>query len=273
MLIRSDRTAISTWAMMVLCFLTFARHQRVVAFTNPLARRSFFLYAKRNNVINLVNDKKNFAPLFLSSATTADGEKTSSSITSADQKNKILTIKDIQSSVVQVLNDSFDPVVVARNKALSQLEPKKKKKKKKKQSTDEDQEGEKDETPTLSEGEKEKILLEAENMALPFSFMDAMVTPATRAEFGDYQCNAAMGLAKHVNMSPRDCATKIAEGLGKIYGDDESILTLEIAGPGFINLKFSEKYLATAIQQMAKDTDDRLSIPKSRYVALYSLIQ
>ena len=82
-----------------------------------------------------------------------------------------------------------------------------------------------------------------------------------------------MGLAKHVNMSPRDCATIISEGLGKIYGDDDSILSLEIAGPGFINLKFSEKYLATAIQQMSKDTDNRLSIPKARYVASYSFIQ
>ena len=34
-----------------------------------------------------------------------------------------------------------------------------------------------------------------------FADADPLLAPATRAEFGDYQCNVAMGLAKKVNFS------------------------------------------------------------------------
>ena len=36
----------------------------------------------------------------------------------------------------------------------------------------------------------------------------------------------------------------------------------EIAGPGFINLKFKKEYLAQSIQLMASDTD-RLAVPRA----------
>ena len=36
----------------------------------------------------------------------------------------------------------------------------------------------------------------------------------------------------------------------------------EIAGPGFINLRFKKEYLEQSISNMAKDPD-RLSIPKA----------
>jgi arginyl-tRNA synthetase len=35
---------------------------------------------------------------------------------------------------------------------------------------------------------------------------DPMVTPATRPDFGDYQCNAALALAKRLKAKPRDVA-------------------------------------------------------------------
>ena len=33
--------------------------------------------------------------------------------------------------------------------------------------------------------------------------IDPMLVPASNPKFGDYQCNAAMGLAKAVGMNPR----------------------------------------------------------------------
>ena len=57
--------------------------------------------------------------------------------------------------------------------------------------------------PELSQEEKLAIADKAAADAKPFSILDAMVTPATKAEFGDYQVNAAMGLAKSVGMNPR----------------------------------------------------------------------
>jgi arginyl-tRNA synthetase len=38
----------------------------------------------------------------------------------------------------------------------------------------------------------------------------------------------------------------------------------EIAGPGFINLRFKEEYLTRAVGQMASDADGRLGIPPTR---------
>jgi arginyl-tRNA synthetase len=38
----------------------------------------------------------------------------------------------------------------------------------------------------------------------------------------------------------------------------------EIAGPGFINLRFKEDYLTSAVGQMASDANGRLGIPPTR---------
>ncbi|WP_412057941.1 arginine--tRNA ligase [Bartonella sp. DGB2] len=55
---------------------------------------------------------------------------------------------------------------------------------------------------------------------------------------GDLSTNAAMVLAKTVGVSPRQFAQNLAELLQK----DESIDNIEVAGPGFINLKLKDKF-------------------------------
>jgi len=165
----------------------------------------------------------------------------------------------IKDCTVQVLNDTFDSTEFARMAALAKLEPKKKKKKKKqKQGDGNGDAANPDETPLLTQEEKDKIGDAAAAAAVPFGIKDAMVTPATKAEFGDYQCNAAMGLAKNLGMSPRDCATKIIDGLQPLIGS--VIEEPEIAGPGFINLRLKQEYLASAVCQMANDPE-RLAVP------------
>ena len=61
----------------------------------------------------------------------------------------------------------------------------------------------------------------------------AVVEPPRDASHGDLATNAAMVLAKQVGMKPRDLAEKIAERLR----DDADVASVEIAGPGFINLR------------------------------------
>ena len=113
----------------------------------------------------------------------------------------------------------------------------------------------------MSQEEKDAIGQVAADAAKPFGFSDAMVTPATKLEFGDYQCNAAMGLAKNVGMSPRDCAMKIVDGIRPLIED--IMEEPEIAGPGFINLRFKKEYLEKSVQNMAKDAE-RLAVPVTR---------
>jgi len=170
-------------------------------------------------------------------------------------KQVLCDIRFVRQSVADVLNERFDPKEVARGNALAKLNKGKKKKKKKKKSDEETVPSE----PELSKEEKEAIAAAAAEKAKPFGFLEAMVTPATRPEFGDYQINAAMGLAKAVGMNPRECASTIIEGLLPKLGD--IMEEPEIAGPGFINLKFKEKYLESAVTTMAKDSNGRLGVP------------
>ncbi len=53
------------------------------------------------------------------------------------------------------------------------------------------------------------------------------------AAFGDLSTNAAMVLAKPSGMKPRDLAARLTEGLAAVRG----VVSAEIAGPGFINIR------------------------------------
>jgi len=75
------------------------------------------------------------------------------------------------------------------------------------------------------------------------------VSDATKPEFGDYQYNGAMALAKELKTNPREIATKLANELEK-----NSIFSkVEIAGPGFINLTLKQEFLANGVVQSLND--------------------
>src|SRR5258708_39008314 len=76
----------------------------------------------------------------------------------------------------------------------------------------------------------------------------AMVKPAQDARFGDYQANCAMSLAKVLGKPPRVLAQQIVDRLGL----DDILEKPEIAGPGFINLRLRNDWLATQVQAMAR---------------------
>jgi len=114
----------------------------------------------------------------------------------------------VREAVVDTLNDLFDPEEVAKANVLAKLNKPKKQKKKKKKNADAEaaaaeSDPEPEEEPQMPEEEKQALIEAAVAAAKPFSYEDVMVTPATRDDFGDYQCNAAMGLAKSVGMNPR----------------------------------------------------------------------
>ena len=89
--------------------------------------------------------------------------------------------------------------------------------------------------------------------SLPAEFK-AVVTPSQDLRFGDYQCNAAMMLAKQVRTNPRELATRVIEAMG-----ESELATAEIAGPGFINFRIKAASYAARMQNMLHD--DRLGVP------------
>ncbi|MEX0585927.1 MAG: arginine--tRNA ligase [Pirellulales bacterium] len=96
-----------------------------------------------------------------------------------------------------------------------------------------------------------------------------MVRPSTDPKFGDYQANFAMPLGKQLGRPPREIAAEIVERL-----DVEPIChPPELAGPGFINLRVRDDWLAERLCDAARDID-RLGIPVAReprtYIVDYS---
>ena len=76
---------------------------------------------------------------------------------------------------------------------------------------------------------------------------DAIVGPATRPEFGDYQANGALAAAKRLGLKPRDLAARVVESAD--LADVAS--RCEVTGPGFISLTVSADALAAALAKSA----------------------
>jgi len=66
---------------------------------------------------------------------------------------------------------------------------------------------------------------------------DFAIEVPRQKEHGDYSCNAAMLLAKRLKKKPRDIAEDLKARIGDGGG---TIARLEVAGPGFLNVKLAE---------------------------------
>jgi arginyl-tRNA synthetase len=73
---------------------------------------------------------------------------------------------------------------------------------------------------------------------------------------GDYQANVAMALAKRVGGPPRDIAQSIVDRADL----SDLVETVEVAGPGFINLTLTSDFLADCV---ADDTAPRAEHPET----------
>ena len=81
------------------------------------------------------------------------------------------------------------------------------------------------------------------------------VVSATDEKFGDYQCNAAMGLARTLQQNPRS----IAERALAAAAPHALVAEASIAGAGFINISIATEQLARQLEAMA--VDERLGVP------------
>lgn len=105
------------------------------------------------------------------------------------------------------------------------------------------------------------------------------ITEATKANFGHYQCNSAMKLAKLLNDNPRKIAEKLVTSLQSNLSSDllsdlqtnhpQSHLQskiqfskVEIAGPGFINFTLDPAYLSLVINEQLHDPRAGVPIPE-----------
>jgi arginyl-tRNA synthetase len=75
------------------------------------------------------------------------------------------------------------------------------------------------------------------------------VTVSDRPDLADFQSNGALAAAKAAGRNPREIATEIVERLRH----DPSLASVEIAGPGFINMRLTGAALAERAQAIALD--------------------
>lgn len=81
------------------------------------------------------------------------------------------------------------------------------------------------------------------------------VVAATDDAFGDYQCNAPMALARLLKKPPRAIADTFAADAVR----PASVASIDVAGPGFLNLRLTDPWLAERL--VAMDADPRLGVP------------
>ena len=94
--------------------------------------------------------------------------------------------------------------------------------------------------------------------------VDPVVRPSDRA---DAQANGALALAKQLGRKPRDVADEVVAAANL-----DGKATVEVAGPGFINVTFDDSFLTDQLSVLAGD--DRLGVrsatPAERVVVDYS---
>jgi arginyl-tRNA synthetase len=78
---------------------------------------------------------------------------------------------------------------------------------------------------------------------------EIVISDASKPEFGDYQFNGIMKIAKQLKKNPREIAMQVVE-----HVDTTGMIEkVEVAGPGFINISLSNEWFSKELTQMIND--------------------
>lgn len=92
-----------------------------------------------------------------------------------------------------------------------------------------------------------------------------MIKPAADAKHGDYQANFCMALAKVLGRKPPELARDV---VGMLPTDD-LVESATVAGPGFINLRLKDTWLAGRVQALTPEAGEKAAAPRT-FVIDYS---
>ncbi|MDE3044748.1 MAG: arginine--tRNA ligase [Acidobacteriota bacterium] len=96
-------------------------------------------------------------------------------------------------------------------------------------------------------------------LARAFDALSPGADPVLRlSEHGDYQANGVMGLAKTLGRPPREVAAEVLTHL-----DLEGLASVEIAGPGFLNLTVAPALLDAQLRALLNDPRLGVALPAS----------
>jgi arginyl-tRNA synthetase len=105
----------------------------------------------------------------------------------------------------------------------------------------------------------------ADQLGAEFATADPLIRPSG---FADYQSNVAMSLAKRLGRPPREVAELITNALG----DSTEVEKAEVSGPGFINIRLRDGWIAEQVNEELADTRTGVPVadPPQRVVVDYS---
>ncbi len=103
-------------------------------------------------------------------------------------------------------------------------------------------------------GDLSKLFGDAfEKLGLSRAFGEVVVSQ--RPDLGQFQCNGALGAAREAERPPRQIAEEVIAALAA----GEVLVSVDVAGAGFINMVLRDDYLATRIEALAADA--RMGVP------------
>lgn len=105
----------------------------------------------------------------------------------------------------------------------------------------------------LKEQIKKMINSALNELSIEFNLESIVVEVPKKREQGDFSTNIAMQLTKVLKDNPRNIAEKIVEVLSK---NTNEIKTIEIAGPGFINIYLNDEYVFSGISNVIKQGEN-----------------
>ncbi len=86
------------------------------------------------------------------------------------------------------------------------------------------------------------------NLSLNKKF--ATAKSSDRPDLSDFQCNAALAIAKELGKNPREVGQMIADELSK----DVDFAKISVDGPGFVNMSLSNEFLQNLINNIKSDS-------------------
>ncbi len=93
---------------------------------------------------------------------------------------------------------------------------------------------------------KQEQLIKKSINELGYNVDEVLLIPSSRKEFGDYQYNGVMSIAKQMHKNPREIALDIIEKLK----ENKDLVNVNVQGPGFINLSFSDEALVNYLNEV-----------------------
>jgi arginyl-tRNA synthetase len=97
------------------------------------------------------------------------------------------------------------------------------------------------------------VLVQIFNSAIAKTFADwqeeAEITQSTQEQFGHYQCNSCLKIAKAYKKNPREVAGAVIA----LLENNPNFAKLEVAGPGFINITLSSHLLEERVNALLQD--------------------